>query len=89
MSCLDTRHSRPDVIKRFSCSTQLSRKLVLLIINLKLLTIANSFLLNIAGHDFFFSVNKYENDNYKISCSAELSLKKSIITSVLSFLRLK
>ena len=52
-----------------------------LLINLKLLTIANSFWLNIAA-------NKYENANYqlllafsyllaeKISCSAELSIKK-------------
>ena len=37
----------PEVIKLFSCSTQLSIKFVLLI-NLILLTIANSFLLNIA-----------------------------------------
>ena len=34
-----------------------------LLINLKLLTIANSFLLNIAEHDIF-SANKYENANY-------------------------
>ena len=39
-----------EVIKLFSCSTQLSMKFVLLI-NLKLLTIANSFLLNIAEHE--------------------------------------
>ena len=31
--------------------------------NLKLLTIANSFLLNIAEHEIF-SGNKYENANY-------------------------
>ena len=52
-----------------------------LLINLKLLTIANSFLLNVAEHEKF-SANKYENANYsyllaeKISCSAELSMKK-------------
>ena len=34
-----------------------------LLINLKLLTIANSFLLNIAEHDIF-SANKYENANF-------------------------
>ena len=54
------------------------------LIVLKLLTIANSFLLNIAEHEIF-SANKYENANYlafsylfaeKISCSAELSMKK-------------
>ena len=51
-----------------------------LLINLKLLTIANSFLLNIAVHEHF-SGNKYENANYsyllavKILCSAELSMK--------------
>ena len=57
------KHSTsPDVIKLFSCSTQLSMKLFLLI-NLKLLTIANSFLLNIAEHENF-SANKYENANY-------------------------
>ena len=46
----------PEVIKRFSCST-------VLLINLKLLTIANSFLQNIPGHENF-SANKYENTNY-------------------------
>ena len=63
-----------------------------LLINLKLLTIANSFLLiNIAEHEIF-SANKhdkYENAKNswhfhllaeKISCSAELSMKKSFIT---------
>ena len=49
----------PEVIKRFSCSTQLSMKFVQLK-NLKLLTIANSFLLNIVEHEIF-SANKYEN----------------------------
>ena len=51
----------PEVIKLFSCSTQLSMQLVLLI-HLKLLTIANSFLLNIAVHENF-SANKCENAN--------------------------
>ena len=51
-----------EVIKLFSCSTQLSMKFVLLI-NLELLTIANSFLLNIAEYENF-SANKYENANY-------------------------
>ena len=51
-----------EVIKLFSCSTQLSMKFVRLI-NLKLLTIANSFLLNTAEHENF-SANKYENANY-------------------------
>ena len=46
----------------FSCSTQLSMKFILLI-NLKLPTITNSFLLNIAGHKNFCA-NKYENANY-------------------------
>ena len=100
-------HPGPEVIKLFSCSTQLSMKFLLLI-NLKLLTIANSFLLNIAEHEIF-SANKYENANYcwhfhiylqrkflllafsylfgeKISCSAELSMKKSFITSGQIFL---
>ena len=52
----------PEVIKLFSCSTQLSMKFVLLI-NLKLLAIEKSFLLNIAEHENF-SANKYENANY-------------------------
>ena len=43
----------PEVIKLFSCSTQLSMIFVL-VINLKLLTIANSFLLNIAEHEKSF-----------------------------------
>ena len=47
----------PEVIKLFSCSIQLSMKFVLLV-NLKLLIIANSFLLNIAEHENF-SANKY------------------------------
>ena len=61
-----------------------------LLLNLKLLTIANSFLLNIAEH-VIFSANKYEKCQLllafsylsaeKISCSAELSMKKSFITS--------
>ena len=55
------QRSGPEVIKLFSCSTQLSMKFVL--INLKLLIIANSFLLNIAEHENF-SANKYENVNY-------------------------
>ena len=55
-------HSGPDVIKLFSCSTQLSMKFVLLI-NLKLLIVLNSFLLNIAEHENF-SANKYENANF-------------------------
>ena len=54
--------SGPEVIKLFSCSTELSMKFVMLI-NLRLLTIANSFLLNIAEHENF-SANKYENANY-------------------------
>ena len=68
-----------EVIKLFSCSTQLSIKFVLLI-NLKLLIIANSFSLDIAEHEIFskflflllinmkmpkiFSANKYENAKY-------------------------
>ena len=54
--------SGPEVIKLFSCSTQLSMKFVLLI-NFKLLTIANSFLLNIGEYERF-SAYKYENANY-------------------------
>ena len=50
----------PKGYKTFSCSTQLSTKFVRLI-NLKLLTLANSFLLNIAEHDV--PANKYENAN--------------------------
>ena len=56
-----------------------------LLINLKLLTNATSFLLNIAEHENF-SANIYENASYrwyfliseKISCSAELSSKKKL-----------
>ena len=47
--------------KLFSCSTQLNMKFVLLI-NLKLLIIANSFVLYIAEHENF-SAYKYENAN--------------------------
>ena len=59
---LNIKTPGPKVVKLFSCSTQLSMKFVLLI-NLKLLTNANSFLLNIADHEKF-SANKYENGNY-------------------------
>ena len=44
------RTSGPEVIKLFSCSTQLSMNFFMLI-NLNLLTIENSFLLNIAEHE--------------------------------------
>ena len=56
-----SQRTKPEVIKLFSCSTQLSMNFVLLI-NLKLLIIANSFLLNTAEHENF-SANKYENAN--------------------------
>ena len=67
----------PEVIKLFSCSTQLSIKCDLLI-NLKLLTIANYFLLKTAEHEDFFAY-KYKNANLlaeTILCSAESSMKK-------------
>ena len=64
----------PEVIKLFSCSTHLSIKFFLLI-NLKLLTTENSFLLNIAERENF-SANKHENANY---CWVEH--EKSFITS--------
>ena len=51
-----------EVIKLFSCSTQLRMKFFMLI-NLKLLTMPNYFLLNIAEHENF-SANKYENAIY-------------------------
>ena len=54
--------SGPEVINHFSCSTQLSMKFCVLI-NLKLLSIANSFLLNLAEHENF-TANKYVNANY-------------------------
>ena len=53
--------SGPGDIKLFSCSAQLIMKFVLLI-NRKIITIANCFLLNIAEHENF-SANKYENAN--------------------------
>ena len=59
----------PKVIKLFSCSTQLSIKFVLLI-NLKLLKIANSFLLNIAEHETIVGIFIFIST--EISCSAHL-----------------
>ena len=53
------KKTRPRGYKNFSCSIQLCIKVVQLI-HLKLLTIANSLLLNIAEHENF-SVNNYEN----------------------------
>ena len=47
-----------EVIKLFSCSTQLSMKFFMLI-NLILLKIANSYLLSMAEHENFFA-NKYD-----------------------------
>ena len=52
----------PKALKLFSCSTQQSMKFFMLISH-KLLTIANSFLLNLAEHENF-SANKYENANF-------------------------
>ena len=56
-----------------SCATQLSMKFVLLI-NLILLTIANSFLLNIVEHENFSAI-KYES-------SAQLSMKMSLLLNM-------
>ena len=56
------RGTGPEVIKRFSYSAQVSMKFVLLL-NLKLLTIVNSFLLNIDKHENVFA-NKYKSANY-------------------------
>ena len=50
-----------EVIKLFSCSTQLNMKFFMQI-NLKLLKISNSYLLNMAEHENF-SANKYGNAN--------------------------
>ena len=55
----------PRGYKTFSYSTLLSLKFVLLI-KLKLLTVTNSFLLNIADNENF-SVNKYENAIFKFN----------------------
>ena len=78
------RDTRPRGYKTFfSCSTQLCKKFAPLI-NLKLLTIANYFFPNIA-EDINFAANIYELlliFSYllaeKISCSAEMSMKKVI-----------
>ena len=64
--------SDPEVIKLPQCSTQLGIKYVLLI-KLKLLTIANSFLLHIADHEHF-PANKYENANWCRNMQADLNL---------------
>ena len=56
------KRAGPEVIKLFSCSSQLSVKFVLLI-NHKLRATANSVLLNVAEHENF-SANKYENANW-------------------------
>ena len=57
-----TAQSGPEVIKLFSCSTQLSMKFFV-VRNFKLLTMLNYFLLNIAEREIV-SANKYENANY-------------------------
>ena len=71
--------SGPEVIKLFSCLTQLSTKFVLL--NLKLLTILNSFLLNIAEHENF-SDNKFENANFSCSSNKGLYLSQLLAQTV-------
>ena len=73
-----------EVIKIFSCSAQLIMKFVLLL-NLQLLTIANSSLLNVDEYEHFSS-NRYEKCLLllafshlfaeKISCSGEFRMKK-------------
>ena len=52
----------PEVIKLFSCSTQLSMKFYLLI-NSKLLISTVVFLLSLAEYEIF-SAYEYENANY-------------------------
>ena len=69
----------PKVIKLFSCSTQMSMKFVLLI-NLKLLTILNSFLLNIAEHENFSA------NIYKLAFSYLLAEKFSCFLLTFSYL---
>ena len=67
---LETTSQAPRLLTFLSCSTQLSMKFVMLI-NLKELTIANSFLLNIAEHEIF-SANKYlsaEKKYAQLSCA--------------------
>ena len=56
MESFITSRPGPKVIKLFSCSTQLSIKFVL-VINLKLRTVANSFFLNLAEHENFSAKN--------------------------------
>ena len=58
LSDTNTTISGPELMRLFSCSTQLSMKFVLLI-KLKVFTIANSFLLNTADNENF-SANIYE-----------------------------
>ena len=85
LTCVPNEDSGPEVTKLFSCSTQLSMKLFRLI-NLRLLTIAKSFLLNIAEH-VNCSANKYENVGIFIFISREnfmlswVEHKKIFITS--------
>ena len=74
--------SGPEVIKCFSCSIQLIMKFVLLI-NLKLLTIANSFLQNIVEHDNVFA-NKYEKCQLMFS-----SLRKQAYSNIFKNLQPK
>ena len=57
---IESQQTRPEVIKLFS--TQMSMKCFMLI-DLKILTIANSFWLNIDEHEVF-SANKYKNAKY-------------------------
>ena len=57
----------PEVIKHWPCSTQLSMKFVLLL-NLKLLIIANTFLQNIAEHETIVGIFIFvSRENFKLS----------------------
>ena len=79
---------RTQVIKKFSCSTQLSKEISLLI-NMKMPTIVGIFIFisrEIFLHSYvqqqFAIVSKLRFITGQISCSAELSMNKNFITSV-------
>ena len=66
----------PQVIKHFSCSTQLSMKISLLI-NLKMPTISRKiFMLSMFSKKDFAVIHNLRFISVKVSCSAELSIKK-------------
>ena len=90
----EDKKSVPEVIKNFSCSTQLSMEFFLLI-NVKMPTIVGiltfmnmkNSIISLSEPKKMLNFQCFLNlRTFKISCSTELSMKKSFITSGLGLM---